>query len=269
MLPQVSWLIAVKNGLPFLTEALASIEAQTFRDFEVLIWDNGSSDGTVEEARRWIPSRLPGRIVADRPLGLSASRAQLVLLSQAEFCAVLDADDIAEPRRLELQIAFLKENPGIGLVGSQLAFADADGRLTGNASNYPLQHEDIVLSTLFGNPIGQPAILFRRKDLLDAGNYACLPEEDWGRNGCLNGVEDFELWLRLATKTKLANLDEKLTRYRLHARSITREAIRLDLLETKMARVFGQHAHGLFDWGRTNGRALLSARTQSPHRSSA
>jgi glycosyltransferase involved in cell wall biosynthesis len=71
--------------MPYLTEALASLEAQTFRDFEVCLWDNGSTDGSLEEARRWIPGRLKGRVVADRPLPLHECLAKRVEEARTEF----------------------------------------------------------------------------------------------------------------------------------------------------------------------------------------
>jgi glycosyltransferase involved in cell wall biosynthesis len=71
-------ILPVLNAMPYLTEALASLEAQTFRDFEVCLWDNGSTDGSLEEARRWIPGRLKGRVVADRPLPLHECFARML-----------------------------------------------------------------------------------------------------------------------------------------------------------------------------------------------
>ena len=64
----ITIIIPILNAMPYLTEALASLEAQTFRSFEVCLWDNGSTDGSVEEAQRWIPGRLRGRVVCGNPL---------------------------------------------------------------------------------------------------------------------------------------------------------------------------------------------------------
>src|SRR5438552_5677499 len=104
---RVTWLMPVKNGMPYLSETLASIEAQTYRDWEILVWDNGSTDGTLDELRRWIPSRLPGRIIDNRPLSLGNSLAALVEAAGTELCARIDADDVNYPERLERQVAFL------------------------------------------------------------------------------------------------------------------------------------------------------------------
>src|SRR5215207_6266637 len=111
--PSVSWLLPVKNGMPYLPETLASIAAQTCGDYQVLAWDNGSTDGSIEELRSWIPSRLPGCVIVDRPAGLGACLAMMVEASETEFCARIDADDVNVPSRLEIQLKFLRNNPEV------------------------------------------------------------------------------------------------------------------------------------------------------------
>src|SRR5437763_1462931 len=91
--PPVTWLMPVKNGMPYLPHTLRSIEAQTYKNWRVLASDNGSTDGTLEELQRWIPSRLPGRIIADEPLSLGKSLARLVGKAETELCARSDVDD--------------------------------------------------------------------------------------------------------------------------------------------------------------------------------
>src|SRR5438270_212199 len=106
MSERVTWLMPVKNGMPHLPATLQSIEAQTYQNWEVLVWDNGSTDGTLEELQRWIPSRLPGRIVSAEPLSLGTSLARLVEAAETELCARIDADDVNYRERLEKQEEF-------------------------------------------------------------------------------------------------------------------------------------------------------------------
>ena len=120
MSERVTWLLPVKNGMPYLPETLASIAAQTYHDWEVLAWDNGSTDGTVEELQKWIPSRLPGRVITGQPLSLGDSLAEMVQQCNTEFCARIDADDVNVPERLERQVAFLLAHPEVAVVGSQI-----------------------------------------------------------------------------------------------------------------------------------------------------
>ena len=238
--PTVSWLIAVKDGMPYLPETLASIEAQTCKDFEVLAWDNGSTDGSVEELQRWIPQRLPGKVVVGQPKNLGASRRALVELSQAEFCAQLDADDMALPHRLQTQLDYLRQHPEIAVLGANLRYVDSLGYDSGRQTNYPLIHEDIVATMLINCPIGQPSVVFRREAVLATGNYTDRIE--------LSGVEDYELWLRMAPKFRLANLPEVLTYYRIHERSTTQKDHRANLLQGKTDRAFIPNARALYGW---------------------
>jgi glycosyltransferase EpsE len=97
-------ILPVLNAIPYLHEALASLKAQTFKDFEVCLWDNGSTDGSVEEARRWIPERLPGRVVIGNPLHLQECLARMVEEAKTEFVARMDGDDICMPDRFQQQI---------------------------------------------------------------------------------------------------------------------------------------------------------------------
>jgi glycosyltransferase involved in cell wall biosynthesis len=103
-MPTVTVIIPVLNAMPYLTEALASLEAQTFKDFEVCLWDNGSTDGSMEEAKRWIPAILPGRVVTGRPLPLHECLAAMVEDARTEFIARMDGDDVCLPKRFEKQI---------------------------------------------------------------------------------------------------------------------------------------------------------------------
>jgi glycosyltransferase involved in cell wall biosynthesis len=204
-------ILPVLNGMPYLREALASLETQTRRDFEVVLWDNGSTDGTVDEARRWIPSRLPGRVVTGQPLPLHLCLARMVEETKTEFCARMDADDVCLPRRFELELRYLEQNPAVSLVGCQIECIDGDGNRMPKEgwARYPVEHRDIVTQLLFNSPFSHPAILFRTGAVLQVGNYATPAP-----------VEDIDLYLRLVQAFTVANLPSVELHYRLHAKSI-------------------------------------------------
>jgi len=234
--PLVTWLLPVKNGMPYLPETLASIAAQTYRGHQILAWDNGSTDGTVEEFKSWIPSRIPGRVVVDRPAGLGGSLAMMVEESRTEFCARIDADDVNVPSRLETQLAFLRNHPEVAAVGSQVMRIDDAGREYGQHYALPLKHEDIVQRMLHAWVMWHPTVLFRRHAVLDVGNY-----RNW--DPC---IEDYDLWMRLAVKYKLANIDACLVKYRLLDSGATQLAIRKGTLEKAMQKCFVMNAPHLF-----------------------
>jgi glycosyltransferase involved in cell wall biosynthesis len=212
-------ILPVLNAMPYLPEALASLEAQTFRDFEVCLWDNGSTDASVEEAQRWIPGRLPGRVVTGRPLPLHQCLATMVEEAPTEFVARMDGDDISMPQRFELQLDFLSHNPAVALVGGQIECMDSSGEILAKEvwAEYPLTHSEIVSRMMILGPFNHPSILFRRQSILDVGNYK-VPAP----------VEDHNLYLEIVQKHRVANLPHIVTHYRLHNSSICSNASKGD-----------------------------------------
>jgi glycosyltransferase involved in cell wall biosynthesis len=250
-LPAATWLLPVKNGMPFLPQTLASIAAQTCADYQVLAWDNGSTDGTIDELRSWIPARLPGRVVVDRPAGLGASLAMMVETSETEFCARIDADDVNFPLRLETQLDFLRKNPEVAAVGSQVVRIDEAGREYAQHYALPLKHHDIVQRMLHAWVMWHPTVLFRRQAVLDVGNY-----RNWEPL-----IEDYDLWMRLAVKYKLANIDACLVKYRVMESGATNIAIRKGTLEKAIQKCFVMNAPQLFGCSEAEAARLRTERS--------
>jgi hypothetical protein len=249
-MPRVTWLLPVKNGMPYLTETLASIEAQTYRNWQVLAWDNGSTDGSLEELHRWIPGRLPGRIVTDRPLPLGAALRCMVEQCDTELCARIDADDVNLPDRLAKQVGFLLAHPHISLVGSQILEIDEDGApRTPTIGRLPTEDDEIVRDMLRTPGIAHPTVVFRRSAVLAAGNYRYVGEVN---------VEDYDLWLRLAARHRVANLDVPLLRYRVHERSATVISQRQGLMEQATFSRFVEHAPALFGCSQAEAQRLVT-----------
>lgn len=226
---RVTWLIPIKNGMPYLPETLASIEAQTYKNWEILVWDNGSTDGTLEELKRWIPDRLPGKIVTGEPLTLGGSLARMVEICETELCARIDADDINLPDRLEEQVKFLAAHPDVALLGSLLYFIDEQGISQKDLYPLPSDDNDIMHGMLTRNTIFHPSVMFRRSAVLQVGNYRDLYLQ-WNKVN----IEDYDLWLRVAQKYKLANLKIPLVKYRIHANSTTQLSIKENRLNKSM-----------------------------------
>ncbi|MBD2149418.1 glycosyltransferase [Pseudanabaena sp. FACHB-1277] len=232
---RVTWLIPVLNGMPYLPETLASIEAQTYKNWEVLVWDNGSTDGTLEELAKWIPDRLPGKIFTGEPHGVGGSLKRLVEECQTEFCARIDADDINFPERLEKQVAFLQAHPEVAILGSQMKYIDGNGNIQKPLYHVPTSHDDIVHTLLKTNCIGHPSIMFRRSAILQIGNYREIPN-----------VEDYDLWLRLVVRFQFSNLKEPLVYYRVHQDGTTQVAIREKRISVLTDNCFSDNALPLF-----------------------
>jgi glycosyltransferase involved in cell wall biosynthesis len=213
--PRITWLLPVKNGMPFLPDTLASIEAQTYRNWEILAWDNNSSDGTLAELHRWIPDRLPGQVISGRPLPLGACLAQLTGMAQTELCARIDGDDINDPTRLELQAEFLESHPEVGVLGTRVDFVDDFGRVFPCPDPHRVADAEIRWLMRWINPICHPTVVFRKSLVMRAGNYRDCGSEP---------LEDYDLWFRMALITEMRNLPQVLLKYRKHASSATAKA---------------------------------------------
>ena len=196
----------VYNGEKFVTEALESILAQTFTDFDFIIVDDGSQDGSAElirsyEARddrvRFLRSNHNAGEPIARNLGMS--------LSSAEYIAVMDGDDISLPRRLERQVEYMRANPAIGLLGAG-AQAVNENLLPLYPFDLPQHHALIAFNVLVGSSFVHPTVMMRRQLLESVGGY-----EPSQRTAC-----DTELWSRLMWRTRFANLPETLLLYRRH-----------------------------------------------------
>jgi acetyltransferase-like isoleucine patch superfamily enzyme/glycosyltransferase involved in cell wall biosynthesis len=207
---RITVILPVLNGMPYLAAAMASLEAQTCRDFEVLVWDNGSVDGSLEEAEAWIPARLPGRVVKGRPLPLHECLAAMVEEARSEFIARMDADDVCLPGRFERQLAAMDADPGRVAVGGQLRLIDAAGNPAPGALAYPLRGHAVLAMMLFQSPLPHPAVMMRRDAVLAAGNYR-RPKP----------MEDLDLWFRLARQGGIINLPDTVLDYRIHGMSVT------------------------------------------------
>lgn len=206
-IPAVSVVLGVYNGQRYLAEAIDSVLAQTFDDFEFIAVDDGSTDQTLEilrgyesKDRRLTIIQIPhGGIVDAANAGLKAARAELI--------ARVDADDVSLPDRFQRQVRYLSEHPEVVCLGSRMMLMEPFGASLGQ-TQHALTHEEIDAELLRGSgwAMPQPAAMMRKAAVMKAGAY---------RNEYL-WSEDLDLFLRLAEVGRLANLPEVLVKYRNH-----------------------------------------------------
>lgn len=206
--PWVTWLLPVRNGMPHLRLTLQSIAEQTYRNHKIIAWDNGSTDDTVEELRRWIPSQIPGAVISGKPLPLGPSLAALVNMAETEFCARIDADDINYPDRLERQVAFMLDHSRAGVLGTQVRLIDENGSEYGEW-NHPVEDPDLRWLMRWQTRLCHPSVIFRKSAVLAAGNYREFQ------------YEDSDLWIRMSLVAEMHNLPDRLLKYRRSNRSLT------------------------------------------------
>jgi glycosyltransferase involved in cell wall biosynthesis len=207
----ISVLMPVYNAERYLAEAVESILAQTFTDFEFLIIDDGSTDSTPAMLRSYAERDARIRLVVRREnFKLVRTLNELIGMAQGEFVARMDADDIALPHRFERQVAFLREHPEVVVAGSRVDCIDPEGAILRQFGTEET-HEAIDRAHLAaqGQTIVHPAVMIRSEVLKAIGGYRTE----------FTFAEDFDLWLRLAEAGRVTNIPEVLLKYRVHASS--------------------------------------------------
>ena len=210
--PPVSIVMPVHNGGADLSEALSSIEHQTFTDYELVVVDDHSTDGTAETLRRAAASDRRIRVVEPADRGFVAAVSTGIEASTGAWIARMDADDRSHPDRLARQFAHLEANPDVDLVGTAVQVIEPDGT-PGVVVRYPLHHPLITLALRSANTFAHGTVVVRRTALASVGGYrsAAFP------------VEDYDLWCRLiGSGFVTANLDEPLYDYRLSPGGVSR-----------------------------------------------
>ncbi|HVN40476.1 MAG TPA: glycosyltransferase [Myxococcota bacterium] len=206
--PRVTVLLPVYEGREHLPAAIESILGQSFRDFELLVIDDGSSDGSADVVAACHDPRV--RCVRnDRNLGVAASLNRGLELARGEIVARMDADDTSLPERLRRQVEFLDANPEIGACG---AWTVTTGRREGVRIEYPTRAEDVRCGLIFDPTLAHPTVCLRRAWFERSG----LRYDE----GYVH-AEDYDLWCRASACFPLANLGEVLLRYRVHDASVS------------------------------------------------
>ncbi len=225
-MPLVSVLLPVYNGERYLAAALASIRRQSFRDFELLVIDDGSTDHSdrIMDAAAADDARI--HIIRRGNTGIVRALNEALAAARGEFIARMDGDDIAHPTRFQQQLDFLHANPGCVMVGCAVRMIDPAGHFL-KILRPKLDHVGIVEEALDGNggALIHPTIFFRHEAVRRLGGY----------HSQFHGyAEDLDLYLRLSEVGELANLPEPLLDYRVHLNSYnhTRSVQQLELVRT-------------------------------------
>lgn len=216
MPPLVSVLLSVYNGQDYLSQALDSLLGQSLKGLELLVVDDGSTDGTwpllQDYARR--DQRL-SLLRNPANLGLTPSLNRGLRECRGRYLARQDVDDLSEPNRLEAQAAFLERNPGVVLVGSDIRVVDQDGRPTGEIGFRPRSDAGIHRYMLLNNAFFHSTVMLRRQAL---GDHGLAYDEH------LAFAQDFDLWSRLLEHGQGANLPQPLVRFRRHGGQLSETA---------------------------------------------
>lgn len=198
--------MAAYNGAVYIREAIYSIQRQSIRDWKLVVVDDGSTDGTQEVLDSIKDERII--VITNRHnLGLPKVRNQILDEVEGDFVAWLDQDDLAHPRRLEKQLAFMGSNPFVGACGSWTVSFQSSGLRKRRLHAKPIRHEDLLIQFPFASPFVFSSVMMNM---------------NWVRNLGLRFNEkagnalDYQLWGEMSAKTRLANLPYVLCFYRNH-----------------------------------------------------
>ncbi len=244
-MPLVSVLMAAYNPGAFLDEAVRSIIAQTYKNWELVVLDDASMDDTWQKLQSFAAQDSRVRPFRNsHNLGFSGTRNRLFTLMNpaAEFIAVLDSDDVALPTRIQSQVAFLQKHPDIGAVGSSIIIIDENSRVTSFRA-YPSTPEDVRASALKANPLAHSTLMMRHSVQRQLGDYGTR----------LSCCEDYDYLLRMLAVTFFANLEIPQIAYRISSTQWTKRRVRHSLLVSQAVQRRYLFKHNYFSFS-----ALLS-----------
>jgi len=210
--PLISVIIPVFNGNGYLPAAIQSILSQTYRNLEVIIIDDGSTDNSYEIIKRF--AKIDSRVRTYRNpknLNIAHTLNRGIKLAKGQFIARMDADDVALPHRLERQIHYLRLHPEVVIVGGQVRTIDIEGKALGRKL-FPISNKQIREALYTSNPIQHPTAMI---------NHALLPKNFSWYNPALPPAEDYDLFFRLGKFGNYHNLSCFVLQYRQHIGSST------------------------------------------------
>lgn len=214
MSPRISVIMPVWNGEKYLRAAVDSILNQTLADLELIVIDDGSTDGTAEILRSYSDPRLQVRRLEHAGIVVALNHG--LACARSDWVARLDADDISLPHRLETQWQALAQRPKAVLCHTEVDFI-GETEPTARRARLPRTRALTALRLCYQCPIVHSSVLFHKPTALAVGGY--LPEE--------RHAEDFSLWGRMLERGEFIGLPERLVKFRLHPLSVSQQNLEL------------------------------------------
>ena len=209
--PKVSVLVPAYNAMKYLPETISSVLDQTYQDFEIIIVNDGSSDGIEAWAKQLVDSRI--KFISQSNQGLANARNTGLSKAQGEYIAFMDADDLWLPTKLEKQVQILDNDRNIGLVYTWIAIIDENGNLQGKVRKNRVQ--------------GNVWLKLTTHNIVECGSVALVRSECFGKVGLFDESlpfscsEDWDMWLRIAAYYSFGLVKEPLVHYRKHSNNLS------------------------------------------------
>lgn len=225
----VSVVMSVYNGERFLEESVDSILDQTFEAFEFIIIDDGSTDGSAALLQRFHRRDARVRVYHQENKGLVESLNRGISLARGKYIARMDADDISVRDRLIWQVVAMEKRPALGAIGGAIELIDWSGKVVG-VHRFPPRNSEIRTKLFQGDCVlCHPATMIRSDVLMSCGGYRRVVVD----------AEDYDLWLRIAEHSELANLKVPILKYRRHVGQVSTQKFRRQALSNLAARAAG------------------------------
>lgn len=202
-MPKISVVMSAYNEERNIGNAILSIQNQTFKNWELIVIDDGSNDKTLAIIQKI--ATLDDRIISiknKRNLGLAKSLNKGIDISKGKYIARMDADDFSLPKRLELQFKFMEKNQDISVLGTGASYIDINGNKLLDVC-FPENHESIIKALFKSSPLLHPSVLMRSSFIKSLDGY----DESYYR------AQDYDLWLRGKKIGRYHNLQKSLIRY--------------------------------------------------------
>lgn len=221
---KVSVILPVYNVEQFVTEAINSVLAQTYTDFELIIIDDGSTDRSMTICQQFTDPRI--KLIRQQNRGLAGARNTGIRHAQGEYLAFLDSDDLWLSEKLDKHVAHLDNSPNVGVSFSRSAFIDQKGKPLGLYLLTEIEGDITLRRMLCRNPVGNGSTVVIRREVLEAIRFRDNlygTEEDFYFDERFRRSEDFECWLRIAIATnwQFQGIPDALTLYRVNSDSLS------------------------------------------------
>lgn len=206
---KVTVLMPAYNAGKYITEAIESVLQQSFKDFQLLIINDGSTDNTEEIIHSLKEERI---VLVNQPhKGIAAALNKGLSMTQSIYIARFDADDICFPQRLQQQVSFLDNHPEFITIGCDAEYISEDGQHLFDFRAIGHTHEEIIQKIYSYCPFIHSSVMFRKQAVINAGGY-CEHAHNF---------EDYFLWIQLLKQGKFYNLPQQLIKVRFNPASVT------------------------------------------------
>jgi len=197
----VSVIMSVHNGEKYLQETVLSVLNQTYKNFEFIIINDGSTDRTFEILNKFSDVRI--KIISRERRGLTKSLNYAIGISKGELIARIDADDVFVSNKLAVQVEYLEKNFEVVLCGTWAKFINEEGKEVG-VYETPISYQKIKYNILLHNSFIHSSVMFRKSIFNRIGGY----------NEAYRYAQDYELWGRIVPRYQVVNLSQYLLKYR-------------------------------------------------------